>query len=744
MPSQISPWIEHVPDEWRYDALNEDTEADVVVVGAGIVGITTAYLLAKAGKRVVLVDRNHVAMGDSGYTTAFLTRDPDTLMSDVAERYGRAFAIDVMHAAESAQQLLYRIIREEKIDCDFQECASFYGSEQKDDKQLDAEWSIAHEADKTAVRAGADELRQHTPTMQSAIILQHEGRFDARKFCLGLLATETGKRIAVYEETDVRDIQSRQDGVTLQTSGGTVTAAACVVATGRPHPALTALATSVRMRTTYAMAARYSAEAPISDNIFWDTDEPYQYYRRLDAHTVILGGADQGTDEAALSAAAIDPHTTLKSWLSKHLPGEFEVTHAWSGNIYETEDGLPLVGALPERPNVFVATGFSGNGMVMGVMAADMLAATIAEGRHRYAQLFAVKRLQKAGDKEKTAKAQKHGSAAGTPTWPTWVFAAVYLVLLALPAWFFFSSRDGLATLQQPSLTEASAVLFPLFGLYAFLLVWVQAILGSLMPFWRKVIPWVERFHRVQGAFALLFAILHPLLIVMWVGIGGYLAKDFVGKSQGIYVVIGQIQLVIIMLTAGTALLMRIPWLRTRWRIVHFVNYSLVPLIWVHSWFLGSDVQGQPLQYLWYLVAVTYIAAATGRVLWARRTRGYLGESASAGKDQDEPDAPADEGFVSVAKTDEVPEGRPHCVSVGSQDIALFKVGDKYFAIDNICSHAGGPLCKGKFEGNIVTCPLHFSKFDVTTGAVLSPPARVPQKRYEVKVSGQDIQIKIS
>src|SRR5690606_6223755 len=125
--------------------------------------------------------------------------------------------------------------------------------------------------------------------------------------------------------------------------------------------------------------------------------------------------------------------------------------------------------------------------MVMGVMAADILAATIAEGQHKHAQLFAVHRLQNAGDKDKTAKAQKHGSAANTPKWPTWVFAAVYLVLFVIPGWAFFSSRDGLATLQQPSLTEASAVLFPLFGLYAFVLVWAQAMLGSLMPFWRKV-----------------------------------------------------------------------------------------------------------------------------------------------------------------------------------------------------------------------------------------------------------------
>ena len=100
-------------------------------------------------------------------------------------------------------------------------------------------------------------------------------------------------------------------------------------------------------------------------------------------------------------------------------------------------------------------------------------------------------------------------------------------------------------------------------------------------------------------------------------------------------------------------------------------------------------------------------------------------------------------GFVKVAKTGDVALGSAKMVEAGGKKIAIFNVDGKYYAIDNTCTHRGGPLAEGALEGKEVTCPWHGAVFDVTTGEALGPPAPKPVSRYEVRVSGKDIEVEV-
>ncbi len=100
-------------------------------------------------------------------------------------------------------------------------------------------------------------------------------------------------------------------------------------------------------------------------------------------------------------------------------------------------------------------------------------------------------------------------------------------------------------------------------------------------------------------------------------------------------------------------------------------------------------------------------------------------------------------GFVKVAKTGDVALGSAKMVEAGGKKIAIFNVEGKYYAIDNTCTHRGGPLAEGALEGKEVTCPWHGAVFDVTTGEVLGPPAPKPVSRYDVRVSGKDIEVEV-
>jgi len=99
--------------------------------------------------------------------------------------------------------------------------------------------------------------------------------------------------------------------------------------------------------------------------------------------------------------------------------------------------------------------------------------------------------------------------------------------------------------------------------------------------------------------------------------------------------------------------------------------------------------------------------------------------------------------FIKVATTDEIAPGQAKLVEVGGNEIALFNVGGSFHAIDNTCTHIGGPLCEGEIDGAEVTCPWHGAVFDITTGKVLGPPAVQSVTRYDVRVNGSDLEVEV-
>ena len=99
--------------------------------------------------------------------------------------------------------------------------------------------------------------------------------------------------------------------------------------------------------------------------------------------------------------------------------------------------------------------------------------------------------------------------------------------------------------------------------------------------------------------------------------------------------------------------------------------------------------------------------------------------------------------FIKVAKADEIAPGRAKCVELADREIALFNIDGSFYAIDNTCAHVGGPLSEGDLDGTRVTCPWHGAVFDVTTGAVLGPPAGENVARYNTRLSGDDIEVEI-
>lgn len=725
MPKKTSPWLDSVPDIKRYPELDAAILADVVVIGAGLAGIMTAWRLAQQGKKVVLLEQNHVATGDTGYTTAFLTRVPDTSSAVLAEKHGIEFVKNTFTAMAGAQRFIIDLIKQEQIDCDLVEYPSYNCSYTPNSVALQKEWAVVQQVDPQAEWVSGE---------TEAIKFNGEASYHVRKFMFGLLARPSAQSMQIFEESPVTEVIVEKQRVIVTTPKGKVVCQQVVLTAGLPFQ-FTEFHKLYTTKITYALTARYPEKSPLASAMFWDVDVPYQYYRTIDNHSVMIGGMDHIAGEPA--TGTISPHDALADWLDKHFPGKTEVDLVWSGSLFETEDGLPYVSSHPQYPHqVYFACGFGGNGMVGSVLASDILAQLVLTQSHPAQAIFSLQR-----NKVTLGKATPHvrpGVSLRVPIWKRFVQVAVILLWLsvfATPGYLFVQARGGLGFFQGLDFKTFCVVIFPVIGLYAFTLVWSQIVLGAAMNFWRSIFKHIETFHRAEGAFALLFALTHPTLIAVGYGLQVYFARTYVAPENLIYLYLGYFQLILMCCTVGTALLMKTKWFKRKWHYIHYLNYIVFISVWVHSWFLGSDVRFSNLWYLWISFAVTVVIATLYRIiseiLMAKKR---VAASAIA--------APTGE-YVLACSAADVVMGKAHMVTVKGIQIALFNFNGKYYAMENLCSHAGGPLCNGPLNDKVVECPWHGSQFDITTGAVITGPARRAQRTFPVKLEGEQLLVQL-
>lgn len=194
----------------------------------------------------------------------------------------------------------------------------------------------------------------------------------------------------------------------------------------------------------------------------------------------------------------------------------------------------------------------------------------------------------------------------------------LYAIALLVPGVVFFSARDGIAFLEGADFRTSTLLLFPLLGLYAFTFTWLQILVGSSSATFKKFWPNFFRFHRAQGLVAFTFALLHPLFLIIGYGFADYRSYAFVDPSLKVFVFFGQMQVLLLLLTVGAALLMKRTWMRPIWKKIHFANYAVFGLAWFHGWFLGSDVQTN-LWWFWYFTAITAVVAIAYRIARARK-----------------------------------------------------------------------------------------------------------------------------
>lgn len=382
----LSLWQDRVPER-NETALSENLTTEVCIVGAGIAGLTTAYLLAREGRRVVVLDHAAPGGGETGRTTAHLASAIDDRFYEVAARRGREAARLAGESHRSAIDLIERIANEEKIDCGFRRVDGFlFAGDEGSLRSLEREYDAAREAGQPVEWA---ESPHGLTFLGRCLRFPNQAQFSPLDYLAGLRAAVERLGGKVVSRTHATEVVEGPN-VTLRTDRDfRVSAHYCVVASNTPFNDRVTMHTKLFAYQTYAIAATVHAdEVPAA--LYWDDLDPYHYVRLTDATpgfaTLIVGGEDHKTGQQPHPNLAFE---NLERWARARFPSFGTVTHQWSGEVMETLDGLGYYGRNPgSGENVFIMTGDSGMGMTHGTLGAKIVADLIQQRVNPWAALY--------------------------------------------------------------------------------------------------------------------------------------------------------------------------------------------------------------------------------------------------------------------------------------------------------------------------------------------------------------------
>jgi glycine/D-amino acid oxidase-like deaminating enzyme/nitrite reductase/ring-hydroxylating ferredoxin subunit len=381
-----SPW----PSDAKmpsFPRLNDNIDADVCIVGAGIAGLTTAYLLTQAGQRVVLLDDGPPAGGMTQVTTAHLSNAIDDRFFNIERWHGEEGARLAAESHAAAIDAIERNVHDLAIDCDFHRVDGYLVRAPEDDPQLLQDELAA------AKRAGAQVKRASRAPWNDfdtglCLKFARQARFHPLKYLRALAANIAEQGGRIFANSHVDGVESKDD---LSAAVGKlkVRARSMVVATNVPINDMLVLHTKQAPYMTYAIGARVPKGA-VHDALYWDTPWNYHYVRiqELDdgEDLLIVGGEDHKSGQADDSDQR---HARIEAWARERFPAMGAVEYTWGGQWMKTIDGLAFIGRNPaDNPNVYVATGDSGMGMTHGTIAGMLIADLILGRPNLWEQLY--------------------------------------------------------------------------------------------------------------------------------------------------------------------------------------------------------------------------------------------------------------------------------------------------------------------------------------------------------------------
>lgn len=381
----VSSWLDlpHVPNP----PLRGATEADVVIIGAGLCGAGAALALSAAGVRVVLLEGGQLAGSATGRNAGFILQGTAERYSRAATVYGRERTARVHALTLENHARIASVIEEHQIEAYYRRGGSLQLASSKEEERELEESAAMLNADGFEAVLLTDRLPEiyRAAGFSVGVLLPADGELHPVRFVRGALAVAASRGVALHEGSPVTALDAGASGdVRVATPEGEVRASVALVCTNaRAGELLPWYADKVDPVRGQMLA---TAPAPRLFDLPVYADHGYDYWRQDEAGRVVLGGwrnLDPGAEVGTSDVLHEGIQSKMEAFI-RRFPAlaEVPITHRWSGTMGFSRDGLPIVGPAPGAPGALAAVGFTGHGFGFAWLAGEALAGVVLEGAH--------------------------------------------------------------------------------------------------------------------------------------------------------------------------------------------------------------------------------------------------------------------------------------------------------------------------------------------------------------------------
>lgn len=372
----------------RFGPLREERSFDVAVVGGGVTGLTTALLLARAGKSVCVLEQDALGSGTSGHTTAKITSQHHLTYARLRRTHGREGAVTYGSAMEAAKEQVASLV-DEGIDCDFRRRAAYvFATRAGERAMVDRETEAAIDA---GLPATLDEDVPLPFPTRGGLRFDHQAELHSVKYLGGLVERLLAAGGEVFEGTRASAVSETPAGCTVRADTGRVHASDVVVATLLPFLDRGLYFARAHPTRSYVVTARVGGALP--DAMLISAAPPSRSIRSApyDGRELLMVGGEG--HHVGSSKATPDRYQRLADYAHEHWDvHSFE--HRWSSQDYVPDDGVPFIGRLNLLSRrIHVATGFKKWGMTSGTLAGMLLTDAITGRHNEWAWLFSSTRI---------------------------------------------------------------------------------------------------------------------------------------------------------------------------------------------------------------------------------------------------------------------------------------------------------------------------------------------------------------
>jgi glycine/D-amino acid oxidase-like deaminating enzyme len=383
--TEKSYWRESYPSENIYPELLEDVVVDVAVIGAGITGMTAAYLLKKSRLTVAVLEKHTVGGGTTGRTTGKVTSQHNIFYDDLQKRLGAKTAATYGEANQAAIEQIETIISAENISCDWYRDDNYvFTADSKRVGQLKQE---AETASRLGLPASFETTSPLPFEIKAAVKFSNQGKINTQKYVLGLARAVNGNGSYVFEHSNVIGIREGNPG-RIRTKKAKVIAKNIIVASSVPTLPLMARASySIHEYPSESYLVAGHTQKDVKGMYISPDKEHYSIMpTEVDGQRIVLIGGEghifglRGNRQARFER--------LAAYAEKHF-GVETIANRWSDRDYLAYDGVPLVGKLyPWSQHLYVGTGFKKWGLTNGTAAGMILRDLICGNDNTWAPIF--------------------------------------------------------------------------------------------------------------------------------------------------------------------------------------------------------------------------------------------------------------------------------------------------------------------------------------------------------------------